>query len=75
MMPWAKMAACEKAPPTNMLYMLNRSLVEFAKNELRALESMPGVGTSPPRRYSTSIPSVKRIRFLRSGIFQIWIRL
>src|ERR1700722_17080265 len=71
MMPRAKTVSRRNMPPLNRSMKPKREPEFCWKNSARRLASIPGVGMCPPKRYTANKPSVKKMRFRRSGIRNI----
>jgi hypothetical protein len=64
--PSAKIVICARLLPENMLYSPNIVFWVCAARIASASVFTPGVGTTPPTRYTPSNPSVKSTRLRRS---------
>ena len=63
MIPRAKTENLSNAPPVKLLKIPNIEPCMFEKNEVKAPESIPGVGTCVATRKTPNINNVKSTRF------------
>src|SRR5688572_28455540 len=75
MMPSAKIVSLDSDPPEKISRNPGSAPPCFCRNSESASPLIPGVGIWAPTRYSTSIPSVNRMRVRCSGIFRIFGKL